>query len=177
VASGLVVYYTALPTVRQTFHLRNSHTTASQKYPRDLQNLCLPILSVSVRYPDPWYLPLMPCLAIPQAQHQGQDAEQTSVPVAADPSSPKSLSLQTNVAAQERIDTIDHPSPVTNASTRHAKDDATITVDSADPLGYARHRRENISQKQMKAEHPLAKPRHMKVCHHAEVSRPGSKQP
>jgi hypothetical protein len=110
----------------------------------------------------------MLCLAIPQAQHQGQDAQQTSVPVTADPSSSKSLSLQTNVAAQERIDTIDHSSPVTNASTRHAKDDATITVDSADPLGYARHRRENISQKQMKAEHPLAKPRHMKVCHQAE---------
>jgi hypothetical protein len=106
---------------------------------------------------------LIPSLAIPQAQHQGQDAGQTIVPVTADPSSPKSLSNQPQVAAQEKGDTIDHLSPVTNASTREAKDDATITIDSADPLGYGRHRRENISQKQMKADHPLAKPRAMKV--------------
>jgi hypothetical protein len=111
----------------------------------------------------------MPSLAAAQAQHQGQVAEQTTVPVAADPSSSKSLSSQTN-GAQERIDTIDHLSPVTNVSTREAKDDATITVDSADPLGYARHRRENISQKQMKAEHPLAKPRHMKVCEEPQLA-------
>jgi hypothetical protein len=83
--------------------------------------------------------------------------------VTADPSSPKSLSNQPQVVAQEKGDTIDHLSPVTNASTREAKDDATITIDSADPLGYGRHRRENISQKQMKADHPLAKPRAMKV--------------
>jgi glycerol-3-phosphate cytidylyltransferase-like family protein len=108
----------------------------------------------------------MPSLATAQAQHQGQAAEQTTVPVAADHSSSKSLSSQTN-GAQERVDTIEHLSPVTNVSTGEAKDDATITVDSADPLGYARHRRENISQKQMKAEHPLAKPRHMKVSDHS----------
>ncbi|KAH7411664.1 cation efflux family-domain-containing protein [Phaeosphaeria sp. MPI-PUGE-AT-0046c] len=98
--------------------------------------------------------------AIPQPQSQA--AEQTSVPVAADPSSPKSLSNQSNAPAEERKDAIEHLTPATNVSTREAKDDATITVDSADPLGYGRHRRENISQKQMKAEHPLAKPRHMK---------------
>jgi hypothetical protein len=103
----------------------------------------------------------MPSLATPQAQHQGQGAEQTIVPVTADPSSPKSLSDQPSVVAQEGNDAI---APVTDASSLGAKDDATITIDSADPLGYARHRRENISQKQMKAEHPLAKPKHMKVC-------------
>ncbi|KAF1917849.1 cation efflux family-domain-containing protein [Ampelomyces quisqualis] len=85
-----------------------------------------------------------------QAQYQSQDAEQTTVPVAAGPSSPKSL------------DTIEHLSPITNASTREARDDVTITGNSADPLRYGRHRRKDISQKQMKAEHPLAKPRHMK---------------
>lgn len=102
--------------------------------------------------------------AIPQPQPQSQAAEQTSVPVAAAPSSPKSLSNQANASAEERKDAIEHSTPITNASTQEAKDDATITVDSADPLGYGRHRRENISQKQMKVEHPLAKPRHMKVC-------------
>lgn len=83
--------------------------------------------------------------------------------MAAAPSSPKSLSNQSNAPAEERKDAIEQLTPVTHASTREAKDDATITVDGADPLGYGRHRRENISQKQMKAEHPLAKPRHMKV--------------
>jgi hypothetical protein len=105
----------------------------------------------------------MPCLVTPQAQPQDQDANQTSVPVAADPSSPKSLSDQPKTVAQDGRDTIEHLSPVTNASTREAKDDATITVSSTDPLGYGRHRRENISHKQMKVDHPLAKPRHMKV--------------
>ncbi|KAH3914941.1 hypothetical protein HBI56_017640 [Parastagonospora nodorum] len=95
----------------------------------------------------------------PQAQHQSQGAEQTNVPVTADPSSPKSLSDQPAAVAQQSNDAI---APVTDASTLGAKDDATITVDSADPLGYARHRREDMSEKQLKAEHPLAKPRHMK---------------
>ncbi|KAF2826110.1 hypothetical protein CC86DRAFT_445970 [Ophiobolus disseminans] len=99
----------------------------------------------------------------PQAQHQSQGAEQTSVPLAADPSSPKSLSNQSMTAAQEQRDAIEQMSSVTNASTREAKDDATIRVDSiGDPLDLSRHRRENISQKQMKADHPLAKPKHMK---------------
>jgi hypothetical protein len=109
------------------------------------------------------YSPLIPWSDTSQAQHQSQDAEQTSVPVAADPSSPKSLSNQSNGTAQQGGDAIENLTPVTNASTRQAKDDVTITVNSADPLGYGRHRRENISQKQMKTEHPLAKPRHMKV--------------
>jgi hypothetical protein len=113
----------------------------------------------------------MPCLVTPQAQPQAQDANQTSVPVAADPSSPKSLSDQPKTVAQEGGDAIEQLSPVTNASTREAKDDATITVSGTDPLGYGRHRRENISHKQMKAEHPLAKPRHMKVWQQSQPHR------
>jgi hypothetical protein len=104
----------------------------------------------------------MPSLASPQAQHQSQGTEQTNVPVTADPSSSKSLSDQPAAVAQQSNDAI---APVTDASSLGAKDDATITVDSADPLGYARHRREDMSEKQLKAEHPLAKPRHMKVRH------------
>jgi hypothetical protein len=89
--------------------------------------------------------------------------EQTFVPVNADLSPPKNLSNPSTLPAQERRDNIEQLGPASNASTHDAKDDATITINSADPLGYARHRRENISQKQMKADHPLAKPRHMKV--------------
>jgi hypothetical protein len=82
--------------------------------------------------------------------------------VAAHPSSPKSSSDPSIGAA----DTIQPISTVTNAPTQEAKDNATVTVDSMgdpmDPLDLKRHRRENISQKQMKADFPLAKPKHMK---------------
>ena len=65
--------------------------------------------------------------------------------------------------AENKRDTIEALASVTDASTQEAKDDATIRVDSiSDPLDLARHRRQNISQKQMKADHPLAKPKHMK---------------
>jgi hypothetical protein len=101
-------------------------------------------------------------LATPQAQYQSQDVEQTSVPVAADPSSPKSLTSQSSAIAQEHGDHIEQVAHATRASTQEAKDDATITVDSLDPLNLGRHRRENISQKQMKSDYPLGKPRHMK---------------
>lgn len=108
-------------------------------------------------------MPLIPSLATPQTQHQGQDAQQTSVPMIADPSSPKSLSNQSIAAAQEQPDAINQMSSVTNVSTREAKVDATVRVNSiGDPLDLSRHRRENITQKQMKADHPLAKPKHMK---------------
>jgi hypothetical protein len=83
--------------------------------------------------------------------------------VAANPSSPKTLSHQPTVAAEQRKDAIERLSSVTDAS-RVAKDDATITANSVgpDPLNLKRHLRENISQKQMKADFPLAKPKHMK---------------
>lgn len=81
----------------------------------------------------------------------------------ADPSAPKSLSSHSVEGAENKRDTIEALASVTNASTQEAKDDATIRVDSiSDPLDLARHRRQNISQKQMKADHPLAKPKHMK---------------
>ena len=168
-ALRLVVYYTALPVLRPISlfvtliqHPRDLHTP-QQEFSHNTRALCLPILIVSIRYPTQWYMPLIPFLATLQAQHQSQGADQTSVPMAAAPSSPKSLSNQSNVAAQDRKDTIEPLSSVTNASTREAKDDATVRVDSiGDPLDLGRHRRENISQKQMKADHPLAKPRHMK---------------
>ena len=101
-------------------------------------------------------------LATSQAPHQGQDSAQTSAPMATGPSSPKSLSNQSTVAAQDK-DTIEQLPSAANAPTQEAKDDATITVDSiGDPLDLGRHRREDITQKQMKAAHPMAKPKHMK---------------
>jgi hypothetical protein len=95
---------------------------------------------------------------------QSQDVDQTLAPMAHAPSSPSSLSFQSKNTAEGRSDAIEQPGSVTNASTLDVKDNATVTVDGLDPLNYGRYRRENISQKQMKADHPLAKPRHMKVC-------------
>ena len=101
--------------------------------------------------------------ASPQQLAQIQDVDQTLVPMAHTPSSPTSLSYQFKNTAEGRLDAIEGLGSVTNASTFDVKDDATVTVDGLDPLNYGRYRRENISQKQMKADHPLAKPRQMKV--------------
>lgn len=80
--------------------------------------------------------------------------------VHADPSSPKSLSGQSAEIAQQSRDTTE---PVSSRdSPASVKDDATVNVNE-DPLDLAKHRREDVSQKQMKKEHPLAKPKHMKV--------------
>ncbi|KAH7392934.1 cation efflux family-domain-containing protein [Pyrenochaeta sp. MPI-SDFR-AT-0127] len=98
----------------------------------------------------------------PNSQPQGQAAEQTSVPVNADPTSPKSLSNQSTVTAEQRTDAIHQLSSADNAFAQDAKHDVTVAVDGADPLGYARYRRDAMTQKQMKADHPLAKPKHMK---------------
>jgi hypothetical protein len=77
------------------------------------------------------------------------------------PASIKSSSNQSTVTAELRTDTIEQLPSVDNASTREAKDDVTITVNS-DPLDLSKHRREGVTQKQMKQDHPLAKPKHMK---------------
>lgn len=109
-------------------------------------------------------LSLIPLSATDQAHHQGQAVEQTTAPVVADSSSPKSLSGQSTATAQQMQDTIQQAALATRASSVDVKDDATVTVDHADPLDLGRHRREDISQKQMKSDYPLAKPRRMKVC-------------
>ena len=63
--------------------------------------------------------------------------------------------------AQPRTDAIEELSSGDSVSSHDAKHTAAVTVNS-DPLDLSRHRREDVTQKQMKAEHPLAKPRHMK---------------
>jgi hypothetical protein len=87
--------------------------------------------------------------------------EQAVVPGNADRSSPKNLSEECTSTAQQRPDTIERL-PSVDASVRTAKDDVTVVVHE-DPLDLGKHRRENVTQKQMKVEHPLAKPKHMKV--------------
>jgi hypothetical protein len=74
---------------------------------------------------------------------------------------PATSSNQANIGAEHRTDTIERLSSVDNASSREAKDDVIIVVNS-DPLDLGKHRRSDVTQKQMKADHPLAKPRHMK---------------
>lgn len=74
---------------------------------------------------------------------------------------PTASSNQANVGAEHRPDVIERLSSVDTASSREAKDDVTIVVNS-DPLDLGKHRRDDVTQKQMKADHPLAKPRHMK---------------
>jgi len=74
---------------------------------------------------------------------------------------PTASSNQANVGAEHRSDVIERLPSVDSASSREAKDDVTIVVNS-DPLDLGKHRRDDVTQKQMKADHPLAKPRHMK---------------
>ena len=74
---------------------------------------------------------------------------------------PTASSYQANVGAEHRPDVIERLPSVDNASSQEAKDDVTIVVNS-DPLDLGKHRRDDVTQKQMKADHPLAKPRHMK---------------
>jgi hypothetical protein len=100
--------------------------------------------------------------ASPDSQPHGKVAEQTTAPVNNGPASPKSLSKQSTAAVEQRTDVIERLSSGDDASSEGAKDDVTVTIDS-DPLDLGKHRRDGITQKQMKADHPLAKPKHMKA--------------
>lgn len=72
------------------------------------------------------------------------------------------LSNRSTVTAEERQDTIE-PLPLENsASVRSAKDGDAVLVNQ-DPLELGKHRRD-VTQKQMKEDYPLAKPKHMKVA-------------
>jgi hypothetical protein len=108
--------------------------------------------------PRPWISCLTARLASPNGASQDQAAGQTNVPVNASTTPP---SNQPAVGAEHRTDVIERLSSADNASSRDAKDDVTIAVNS-DPLDLGKHRREGVTQKQMKADHPLAKPRRMK---------------
>ncbi|KAH6867938.1 cation efflux family-domain-containing protein [Alternaria rosae] len=94
----------------------------------------------------------------PNGPSHDQAAGQTSAPVS---SGTTPSSNQANVGAEHRTDAIERLSSVDNASSRGAKDDVTIVVKN-DPLDLRKHVRDDVTQKQMKSDYPLAKPRHMK---------------
>lgn len=96
--------------------------------------------------------------ASPDRPTQGQGTEQTLVPANAGQAS---STEQPSTAAEQRTDAIQEVSSAESVNSHDAKNNAAVTVNS-DPLDLGRHRREDITQKQMKADYPLAKPRHMK---------------
>lgn len=81
-------------------------------------------------------------------QPHGQAADQAPAPVTT-PTAP--------------VDTIQPLSRATTTSTQVAKDNATVAIDSADPLDLGRHRRSNLTRAQMKADYPQANNKRMKV--------------
>ncbi|EDU46874.1 cation diffusion facilitator 1 [Pyrenophora tritici-repentis Pt-1C-BFP] len=72
-----------------------------------------------------------------------------------------SVPNQSASGTEHAPDAIEGLSSVDNASSNGAKDDVTITVNT-DPLDLRKHLRDDVTQKQLKADYPLAKPRHMK---------------
>ncbi|PSN67886.1 hypothetical protein BS50DRAFT_572863 [Corynespora cassiicola Philippines] len=99
----------------------------------------------------------------PPTPPEGQAANQTAMPIDAGPSSPKGSSNHSTVTAHEKVDTIDIVSPQAGSGDAEAKGPVQVTTaTSDDPLDLGRHRRSNVTQKQMKEDHPAAKPRNMK---------------
>ncbi|ORY17923.1 cation efflux family-domain-containing protein [Clohesyomyces aquaticus] len=97
----------------------------------------------------------------PSSQPAGPAAEhQTLAPTNAAVSSPKS-STHSTVTAQEQPDAISPASPRSNGPAMEQVTEVA-TLNGADPLDLGRHRRENISQRQMKIDHPTANKKHMK---------------
>lgn len=80
------------------------------------------------------------------------------------PASPKSESNQSTVTAHEQVDAISAVAPQANAPTTVAKDQIleVKTLSGDDPLDLGRHRRSNVSQRQMKIDHPQANKKKMK---------------
>lgn len=68
------------------------------------------------------------------------------------------------MTAQDDADAITVSAPQANSADADAKDLAgdANTLSGDDPLGLGRHRRSNVTRKQMKLDHPTAKEKHMK---------------
>ncbi|CAI6333891.1 unnamed protein product [Periconia digitata] len=104
---------------------------------------------------------------LPSSQ-PGQAANQTSSPMApAAPASPKASSNRsaTTVAAQgQGPDSITSVAPVDAAANAYAKDQIleATTLNGDDPLDLGRHKRPDVTQRQMKLDHPEANKRRMK---------------
>ncbi|KAF2179071.1 hypothetical protein K469DRAFT_754138 [Zopfia rhizophila CBS 207.26] len=100
----------------------------------------------------------------PSSPPAGQSAEQTPAPTntTAGALSPRSSNHSTVTAnkQQEHQDTI---GPISPKSTVPNVDSRAPTIEANDdPLDLGRHRRSNVSQRQMKIDHPAANKRHMK---------------
>lgn len=80
------------------------------------------------------------------------------------PTSPKSASNHSAVTAYEQTDAISTLSPGPNTVDADAKDQIVEvrTLSGDDPLDLGRHRRSNVTRRQMKSEHPAAKEKQMK---------------
>ncbi|KAF2655690.1 hypothetical protein K491DRAFT_778516 [Lophiostoma macrostomum CBS 122681] len=102
--------------------------------------------------------------SLPSSPPTGQAANQTTAPVDGGAGSPKSPSNHSAVTAIEHADTISAPSNQGGAVHVDAKDQIvevnTLTGD--DPLDLGKHRRPDVSQRQMKQDHPTANKKHMK---------------
>lgn len=68
---------------------------------------------------------------------------------------------QPTATTQHRTNDIQELPSADSGAFHDAKGNAAVNVNS-DPLDLGRHRREDVTQKTMKADYPLAKPRHMK---------------
>ncbi|KAF2727463.1 hypothetical protein EJ04DRAFT_137478 [Polyplosphaeria fusca] len=100
----------------------------------------------------------------PSSPPAGQAASETTAPVEAGLSSPKSSSNQSAVTARGHVDAINPASPKGIAFDGDTKEQV-LEVNSyagEDPLDLGKHRRSNVSQRQMKIDHPDANKRHMK---------------
>jgi ABC-type multidrug transport system fused ATPase/permease subunit len=84
-------------------------------------------------------------------------------PIAAGPASPTASSNHSTVTAHERPDAI-APLPQTSSTSSDAKHHQVVEVTGAqaDPMDLKRHVRTDVTQRQMKAEHPSANKKHMK---------------
>ena len=90
-------------------------------------------------------------------------ANQTSAPIEPGPASPKPLSHHSTVTShRQAVDAIAPLPSTADSDTVDAipKDQAVITDD--DPLDLGRHRRADVSQRQMKVDHPTGDRRRMK---------------
>ncbi|KAF2878264.1 cation diffusion facilitator 1 [Massariosphaeria phaeospora] len=100
----------------------------------------------------------------PRQHTEGQAANQTTGPVVAVPSPAQNSSNNSTITAHEKTDTIQPLSAGADAANPDAKVHGieVTTTSMEDPLDLGRHRRSNITQKQMKEDHPAAAPRRMK---------------
>lgn len=151
--SSATVYYFAVPLLwlMPSFHPTTYppiDTQIEQNVSHHRRETCLPNLRVSLRRCPQIYGPNSPS-ASANEQPQSQVADQATAPI---------------TTSSAPADAIQQVSRTTTASTQVAKDNAAVTVDSADPLDLGKHRRSNVTQAQMKADYPQANKKRMKVC-------------